>query len=85
MAELIRHRRRAAEQPDAKAIDPNEYPWFLLTCEPEDLRDPQAALAAATRAVEMSDAEDAAIADTLAYFITGDTAKAGMPPSARRR
>ncbi len=78
VAKVIRHRRRAAEQPDANASDLNEYAWFLLTCEPDDLRDAQAALPVAKRAVEMSGGENAAILDTLAlaYFMTGDTAKA---------
>jgi tetratricopeptide (TPR) repeat protein len=77
-AELIRHRRRAAELPDANANDLDEYAKFLLTCEPEDLRDPQAALPLAKRAVEMSAGQAAAILDTLAlaYFMTDDTPKA---------
>ncbi len=60
------------------AIELNEYAWYLLTCELEDLRDPQAALPVAKRAVEMSAGEDVAILDTLAlaYSMTGDTAKA---------
>ena len=77
-AELIRHQRRAAEQPDATAGDLNEYAWDLLAIGLEDLRDPQAALPVAQRAVEMSGGENAIILDTLAraYFMTGDTAKA---------
>ena len=49
-----------------------------MTCEPEDLRDPQTALRFALQAVEMSDGENAGILDTLAlaFFMTGDTAKA---------
>ena len=78
VAELIRHRRRDSEQPDASATDLNDYAWPLLTCEPEDLRAPQAALPIAKRAVEMSGGENPGILDTLAlaYFMTGDVAKA---------
>ena len=55
---------------------------MLLTCKPEDLRDPELALSLAKRAVEKSDEKNqdshAGILDTLAlaYFMTGDTAKA---------
>ncbi len=76
--ELISHHKRAAEEPDARADAINEYAMFLMTCEPEDLRDPAAALPVAQRAVEMTESEDAGVLDTLAmaYFMTGDTAKA---------
>jgi tetratricopeptide (TPR) repeat protein len=76
--ELIRYGRRTAEQPDASKNGLNQYAWSLLTCELEDLRDPQAALPVAKRAVEMSDGKDSNFLDTLAlaYFMTGDTAKA---------
>ena len=49
-----------------------------MTCEPEDLRDPAAALPVAQRAVEMTESKNAGILDTLAlaYFMTGDAAKA---------
>ena len=49
-----------------------------LTCEPADLRDPEAALPVAKNAVRLSGGTDPAILDTLAlaYFMTGDTAKA---------
>ncbi len=77
-AEWIRHTRRAAEQPDANVNRLNEHAMLLLTCEPEDLCDPKAALTVAKRAVEMSGGQNALILDTLAlaYFMTGDTAKA---------
>ena len=77
-AERIKHRRRTAEQPDANAPDLNRYAWLLLTCEREDLRDPQAALSIAKRAVEMSGGDNATILDTLAlaYQMTGDFDKA---------
>ena len=60
------------------ADDLNEHAWLLLTCELEDMRDPQAALPIAKRAVEKSGGQNAAYLDTLglAYFMTGDTAKA---------
>ena len=49
-----------------------------MNCEPEDLRDPHAALPVAERAVEMTDGKNVGILDTLAvaYFMTGDKAKA---------
>ena len=77
-AELIQHRKQATEQPDAGASELNSYAWLLLTCKPVDLRDPEAALLAAKRAVAASDGTDAEILDTLAltYFMTGDMVKA---------
>ena len=76
--ELIRYRRQNAEQPDASAMAVNLYAWDLLTCELEDLRDPQAALPVAKRAVEKNGSRDPRILDTLAlaYFMTGDTTRA---------
>ena len=80
--ELIALRKQAAQQSDASALKINQYAWVLLTCKPEDLRDPETALPIAKRAVEKSDennqASHAGILDTLAlaYFMTGDTAKA---------
>ncbi len=78
LTELIRHRKRASEQPNASAIAVNDYAWSMLTCEVEDLRDPEAALPFAEQAVEMSGGRDHMILDTLAlaYFMTGDVAKA---------
>ncbi|MCH9002179.1 MAG: hypothetical protein IIC02_06360 [Planctomycetes bacterium] len=51
---------------------------MLLTCKPEDLRDPVSALSFAKRAVEKNEGESPLYLDTLslAYFMTGDTAKA---------
>ena len=51
---------------------------MLLTCKPEDLRDPVSALSFAKRAVEKNEGESPNYLDTLslAYFMTGDTAKA---------
>ncbi|UCE59736.1 MAG: serine/threonine protein kinase [Phycisphaerales bacterium] len=64
----------AAHEPKAGPLVVNSYAWFLLTCEPADLRDAKAALAAARRAVELSRSENASILDTLAlaYQMTGD-------------
>ena len=56
----------------------NAFVWALLTCDSADLRDPTAALPLAQRAVEKSGGKDPGILDTpaLAYFLTGDIAKA---------
>jgi tetratricopeptide (TPR) repeat protein len=77
-SELLTRRRRAAQQPDADGDVLNRYAWMLLTAAPADLRDPEAALEAAKKAVEKSGGTDAGILDTLAlaYFMTGDTGKA---------
>ncbi|MCP4247420.1 MAG: tetratricopeptide repeat protein [bacterium] len=74
VAELIAHRKRAAEGSDASPRALNNYAWLLLTCDPGDLRDPEAALPIAQRAVEISDAQDADFLDTLALAqkMTGD-------------
>jgi hypothetical protein len=50
----------------------------LLTCEPEDLRGPEAGLRIAERAMAKSGGENPVILDTLAlaYFMTGDTPNA---------
>lgn len=76
--ELIRAGRRAASLANASARDLNGYASSLLTCELEDLHDPQAALPAAKRAVEMSGGDNAAHVNTLAlaHFMTGDVVKA---------
>jgi hypothetical protein len=77
-AALITRRKRVAEAPDATPRALNNYPWTLLTCEPEDLRDPQTALPVAKRAVAMTEEKNFNNLDTLAlaYFMTGDAAKA---------
>ncbi len=76
--ELISIRKRIAERQDASARDLNAYAWLLLTCKPSDLRDPKAALTVAVRVNEMTGHESSAYLDTLslAYHMTGDTAKA---------
>jgi len=74
VAEQITVERKLADRPDADAGALNSYAWLLLTCEPAELRDPDAALAAAQRAVELTRGTDASILDTLAraYEMTGD-------------
>jgi len=69
--------RRAAEQPEAKAVQFNNYAWELLTIEPADLRDPDTALELARRANDLTH-DNASYLDTLAlaYHMTGDTARA---------
>ena len=73
-AEMIEGHRRKAEQPGADADALNTHAWALLTCEPADLRDPEAALPAAKRAVELSGGQNPAMLDTLAlaHARTGD-------------
>ena len=76
--EVIARAKRFTEAADADARSLNRYAMELLTCEPQDLRDPQAALPAAQRAVEMTEGKNAEILDTLAlaYFMTGDLSAA---------
>jgi tetratricopeptide (TPR) repeat protein len=71
-------RKKAAGREDASPSAKNECAWLLLTCEPADLRDPRAALKLAVEANEMPEFENAGYLDTLslAYQLTGDTAKA---------
>ncbi len=74
VADRLAHLRRAAERPDANARALNAYAWALLTCEPADLRNPDAALANARRAVELDGGADAGTLETLAlaFRMTGD-------------
>jgi tetratricopeptide (TPR) repeat protein len=78
MAELISIRKRAAQRQGATAGALNEYASLLLTCKPDDLRDPKAALSIALTANELTDHDNPSYLDTLslAYDLTGDTAKA---------
>ena len=75
---MIAYQKRVAERADGNPRDLNEYAKLLLTCEPQDLRDPQAALPSAKRAVEMTYGKNVNMLYTLAQacFMTGDTAKA---------
>jgi tetratricopeptide (TPR) repeat protein len=77
-AEVLEMKKRAAEAPDAPPSVLSSYTWDLLTAEPVDLRDPEAALRFALRASERTRNGDAEILDTLAlaYACNGDTAKA---------
>ncbi len=70
--------RRRAELPGASANDMNICAWYLLTCEPHDLRDPQLALELAIQANDLTDHQNLDYLDTLslAYHLTGDTARA---------
>jgi len=74
VADRLAHLRRAAEGPDANAGALNAYAWELLNCEPADLRDPDAALANARRAVELDGGADGGTLETLAlaFRMTGD-------------
>lgn len=78
MSELLSIRKRAAQRPDAHAGALNEYARLLLTCEPVDLRDTKTALSFALEANAMTDQENEEFLVTLslAYRLTGDTAKA---------
>jgi tetratricopeptide (TPR) repeat protein len=71
-------RKAQAEQPTATANDLNDYAWDLLTAEPNELRDPAAALPNARRAVEMTKGNAPKMLNTLAlaYHLTGDHARA---------
>jgi tetratricopeptide (TPR) repeat protein len=76
--QVIDARRRIA---DASPSDPsalNNFAWTLVTCEPADLRDPQKALEFALRVNELTNSLSHTYLDTLAlaYFQTGDVAKA---------
>ena len=67
-----------AERSEASVKTLNRYAWQLLTVEPEEWRDAVTALAYARRAVDLPCGDDASVVDTLAlaYFRTGDTARA---------
>ncbi len=59
--------RRRAEADDAGPEALNEYAWELLTCWPPDLRDPEAALPVAEKAIRAVPPEDSSLLlDTLA-------------------
>ncbi|MHC5059041.1 MAG: tetratricopeptide repeat protein, partial [Planctomycetota bacterium] len=70
--------RRRAERPNTTAENLNVYAWELLIFEVPELRDPEAALPIAMRAVEKTRGQDAYSLDTLAlaYKLTGDIDKA---------
>jgi tetratricopeptide (TPR) repeat protein len=78
LTQVIALFKRAADRPDAGSTVLNSYAWLLLTCELTDLRDPETALTAARRAVEVSNAPNLGLLDTLAiaYQMTGNIEKA---------
>jgi tetratricopeptide (TPR) repeat protein len=74
----LAHARRVAEAPEASADAKNRCAWTLLTCQPTDLRDPEAALRLAREASAMTNHASPPVLDTLALaqHLTGDTAAA---------
>ena len=80
MAELIRAEREAVRLSHDDPAVLNECARLLLTCEPADLRDPEAALPLAKEANAMTDYEQRDLLDTLAlaYHLTGEEAKAAQ-------
>lgn len=70
--------RQAAERPTASPLELYDYAWELLTCEPNDLRNPAAALPIAQRAVALDGNRDANLLGTLAlaFYKTGDADQA---------
>ena len=70
-------KRRSVDSPSDPTAH-NNYAWILLTCEPADLRDPETALEAATRANELTNYQSDSFLDTLAmaYFKNGFVDKA---------
>ncbi len=74
VAERLSRLRRAAQRAEASALTLYAYAWELLNCESVDLRNPEAALPIAKRAVELDGGADANILRTLAhaYQMTGD-------------
>jgi len=68
VGDVIERWQQIAQRPDATPAALNRYARLLLTCEPEDLRDPVAALSAAERAVEA--AGGVAQLDTLAQALS---------------
>ena len=74
VAERLARLKRAAMRPEADALTLHAYAWELVTCEPKDMADPQAALPIARRAVELDGGKDANMLDTLAlvYQMNGE-------------
>jgi len=70
--------KRDSQAVDADATVLNLYAEDLLDCEPRHLRDPEAALVPAKRAVELTGGRNPNYLDTLAiaYKMTGDIDKA---------
>ncbi len=78
VGELLAHLKQRAQHTDTSAYLLNKYASTLLTCYPEDMRDPETALRFAMAAVEMAGAPVPRFLDTLAlsYQMTGDVDKA---------
>jgi tetratricopeptide (TPR) repeat protein len=78
LAERLAGLRRAAERPGAGPLALHAYAWELLNNESADLRDAEAALPFARRAVELDGGRDADLLDTLAqaYSAVGDLDRA---------
>lgn len=76
--EQIELQRRAAERTPADPASLNDYAWVLLSCKPEDLRDPQEALRFAQLASKHSGGQSPPILDTLslAYEMNANLAQA---------
>lgn len=70
---LIPQRKEAAERLHADPESLNDYAWLLLTCEPQDLRDPETALLTSKKAIEVSGGPVPRYLYTLAlaYYMTG--------------
>jgi tetratricopeptide (TPR) repeat protein len=70
--------KQLADRPNAKPDNVNRYAYWLLTCEPADLRNPAAAVRYAERAVESSKGANTDYLSTLAqaYLQRGDAARA---------
>jgi Flp pilus assembly protein TadD len=66
--------RAEAERPGATPNDLNDYAWWLVTCDPPELRDPATALQFATRAVDATGAANPSFIHTLgwAQYRTGN-------------
>ena len=78
MARLLSIRQEAALRSGAGPAEKNGYAWLLLTCEPAELRDPQAALSLAIEVNDVTGHTDPSFLDTLslAYHRTGQVEKA---------
>jgi Tfp pilus assembly protein PilF len=70
--------RAQAERPGASAGDWNDYAWWLVTCDPAELRDPATALQFARRAVAASTPPNPSFLHTLgwAQYRTGNREQA---------
>jgi serine/threonine protein kinase len=76
--QLLAGRQTLADAPAADSETLNSCAWSLLSCEPEDMRDPHKALEYARKAVALTKNNDAPTLDTcaLALFECGEFARA---------